>query len=522
MTGYYIRNLYERVSSVLNEDIAEEAAKLTGSLEDEVREIVKDLPFNKYLELGNAVETDDAEAAREILGLEAERDLENRDFGDEDFLDDEPYEGHGEEDELEEDIVEFPNKKIARDFKPGSRVRNISCDSAPRRIGTVAEVAVPAGDGKPALYYVKFPFSLRNYYIYGNDLEPVSESIEEADNPYQKVVPPSQEMPSKSLAQSQRGAQPTGNNASTTPDVQDLQPGDQIQVKDLTGKTVSVKVRQPNSPNDTIVVQGQEGQDHVIKKSDVVSIQSQQTNESEEKKYTCPECHGRKMVRRPYMGEMEWDTCPTCDGEGRILPKQDPFRAFSKGLGEELERMQKLAGVPMNEDQSKMYDHKNEWLRDAERKGYLVEPSGDDKLIAHQDGIEKGVWDPRYGGFGMGIFFESTLKEGLADVKNLRVGQDNDGKWYVYRMPSKLKMSKGYDSREEAESKYTSFARGKYGVNETASAGATGAGSVATAPTAFQTMISRNASIYGNTKAERPAPKKRKKNPEANTRSKKS
>ena len=53
-----------------------------------------------------------------------------------------------------------------------------------------------------------------------------------------------------------------------------------------------------------------------------------------------------------------------------------------------------------------MTNSKAEWLQTAQRLGYDVEDSGDDKLIAHTDGAERGCWDPNYGGAGFGWFLQ--------------------------------------------------------------------------------------------------------------------
>lgn len=45
-----------------------------------------------------------------------------------------------------------------------------------------------------------------------------------------------------------------------------------------------------------------------------------------------------------------------------------------------------------------------DWRKHAERQGYTCEHGGDGKIIAHENGEEKGVWDPRYGGSGHGWF----------------------------------------------------------------------------------------------------------------------
>ena len=48
------------------------------------------------------------------------------------------------------------------------------------------------------------------------------------------------------------------------------------------------------------------------------------------------------------------------------------------------------------------YNTFEEWTAAAKRKGLVIENGGDGKLIAHDDGDEKGWWDPKYGGAGFG------------------------------------------------------------------------------------------------------------------------
>ena len=48
------------------------------------------------------------------------------------------------------------------------------------------------------------------------------------------------------------------------------------------------------------------------------------------------------------------------------------------------------------------YNRYEEWLCDATNLGYEIENGGDNKMIAHNDGDEKGWWDPNYNaGFGV-------------------------------------------------------------------------------------------------------------------------
>lgn len=48
------------------------------------------------------------------------------------------------------------------------------------------------------------------------------------------------------------------------------------------------------------------------------------------------------------------------------------------------------------------FNHYTEWKEEAERRGYTIETSGDNKIIAHINGDEKGWFDPVYAGSGFG------------------------------------------------------------------------------------------------------------------------
>ena len=67
----YISNLEEKVSTVLNESLVADAAELVGIEEEDAEERIKGLSFANYIELGNAIDLEDAETVREILSTVA-------------------------------------------------------------------------------------------------------------------------------------------------------------------------------------------------------------------------------------------------------------------------------------------------------------------------------------------------------------------------------------------------------------------------------------------------------------------
>lgn len=46
-----------------------------------------------------------------------------------------------------------------------------------------------------------------------------------------------------------------------------------------------------------------------------------------------------------------------------------------------------------------------DWESYAKQSGWEIEGDGGGKLVAHLDGEEKGLWDPKYGGSGFGWFY---------------------------------------------------------------------------------------------------------------------
>ena len=47
------------------------------------------------------------------------------------------------------------------------------------------------------------------------------------------------------------------------------------------------------------------------------------------------------------------------------------------------------------------YNRYYDWLKEATARGYSIENGGDNKMIAHIDGVEYGWYDPNYcSGFG--------------------------------------------------------------------------------------------------------------------------
>ena len=65
----YIKNLEDQTQSVLAEDVAKDAAEVSGLDPDAVSDAVAGLNFASYLELGNAIANEDGELVRELLNI---------------------------------------------------------------------------------------------------------------------------------------------------------------------------------------------------------------------------------------------------------------------------------------------------------------------------------------------------------------------------------------------------------------------------------------------------------------------
>jgi hypothetical protein len=101
------------------------------------------------------------------------------------------------------------------------------------------------------------------------------EKVEEADNPYAapKAAPATTAIPPQSAASSIDAlAQPTDTATDVDTEehqrkeVDDLAVGDDIEVIDIDGDPTAVTVRNPRGPGETIIVQTDKGEEHIIKK----------------------------------------------------------------------------------------------------------------------------------------------------------------------------------------------------------------------------------------------------------------
>lgn len=101
-----IENLYDKTEHLLNESIIGDVADLLGVEADFVEKEIENLSFADYLELGNAVSVGDKELAQEILGLDGEVDEVSAFDADDDEDEDENDTGVNFVDQLEGDYDE--------------------------------------------------------------------------------------------------------------------------------------------------------------------------------------------------------------------------------------------------------------------------------------------------------------------------------------------------------------------------------------------------------------------------------
>jgi len=301
--GKYIKNLEDATQSVLREGIADGLAKLLGIKEEEATNIIDSLSFSEYLELSNAVDIEDRQAAIDILdstgpipaqgksnavkqagkeqgidvvdlSLSEDDEYEHQstllcnscgsdgydDWGntcvscggkgrltlDGEYIDDDAFERAHGYDEVEEDnkLLDVPTPTLGELAKKH--------DVALADLGVQLTKGIKAelehtSDRKIAKEIALDHLNeLPDYY---DRLE----AVEEADNPF--ATPASAEVSAGDDDVSTLGATP----------VDDLRTGDDIEVIDIDGDPAAVTVKQPKAPGDTLIVQTDKGEEHIVK-----------------------------------------------------------------------------------------------------------------------------------------------------------------------------------------------------------------------------------------------------------------
>ena len=335
-----IKNLFTQTEAILLEGLVDNAAKLAGIEKDVAQDIIKELNFTDYLELGNAIDIEDAETVKKILNVtkvaepNEEFDLEedHPDPNDEhqntllcNLCGSQGYDRHGntctkcggqgrvtldgemitgEEFDLEEDhnerrfyVSNFPN------VRGRYKITAISKDKAGVYDISMGENGVWY-DPKNTNNRLKFTDNQAKpmtadwiYYIMNiKSLEEADESSElgkpgsiASDKPGAKIVdgpvtPPSATKPlgAKSPPTIPKipevpkipGEEQNQDLDMEYKEVNDLQIGDEIEVSDIGGEPIMVKIMSTNGPNSTILVRGEEQTDHMIKKDSILTTPS--------------------------------------------------------------------------------------------------------------------------------------------------------------------------------------------------------------------------------------------------------
>ena len=243
----YIRNLEESVSSVLNESLVTDAAELLGIEQEEAEDRIKGLSFANYLELGNAIDMEDVETAREILGTVAP---------------------------IEESVMDEGKllNKPTPTLKALAKKHDMPLSDMGIQLNKGIKVELEhTGDRLVAKEIALDHLNeLPDYYDRLKKME--KSPVKEADNPFASA--PSQGSSVDALAKqndqtSQSSTQGSEDTTLGRKDVEDLMVGDDIEVIDIDGDPTPVTVKTARGPGDTLVVQTDKGEEHIVKKQAV-------------------------------------------------------------------------------------------------------------------------------------------------------------------------------------------------------------------------------------------------------------
>ena len=250
----YIKNLEDQI---LIEGLADDAAEVSGLDSDAVGKAVTALDFAAYLELGNAVNVEDADRIREILNI-SEVVPEDPVLGEIDLE---------EDDEHPED--QFPHEDTLLCSLCGSQGYD-DWGNTCTRCGGQGRLTL---DGE---YIANEAFEL----AYGYD-----EIISEADNPSAPataapvptaIQPPSAGSTIDALAKPADTAADNDDDddedeVQQRKEVDDLQIGDEIEVADIDGQPAAGRVLNIHGPGNTIVITGKDDKEHMIHKDSILS-----------------------------------------------------------------------------------------------------------------------------------------------------------------------------------------------------------------------------------------------------------
>jgi hypothetical protein len=253
----YIKNLEDQTHSVLAEDVAKDAAEVSGLDPDIVSDAVAGLNFASYLELGNAISNQDGELVRELLNIS-------------DVVPEEP---------IEEDI--FDEDKLLN--KPTPTLKDLAKkhDRSLAAMGSQLAKGIKAEKEHTTDMLVAKEIALDHLNELPDYYDRL-EKMEEADNPsapakatptQPAVTPPSAGSSIDALAQPADTAVDKDNQEvqQGRKEIDDLQIGDEVEVADIDGQPAAGRVRNTRGPGDTLVITGKGNEEHMIRKDSILS-----------------------------------------------------------------------------------------------------------------------------------------------------------------------------------------------------------------------------------------------------------
>ena len=201
------------IESVLRESLVDDAAELVGIESEDAEARISGLSFANYLELGNAIEMEDEETAKEILGTVSP--IEN---------------------EIEEEFISGRSSSNAKNYlRKGGNDQQFKW-------------RIELNNGKVLLRWADSRYNATHGQISPEQhiigVKSVKKiKVEEADNPYAApkaapapaaATPPSAGSSIDALAQPNNTSQDIDNEANQRKEVDDLAVGDDIEVIDIT------------------------------------------------------------------------------------------------------------------------------------------------------------------------------------------------------------------------------------------------------------------------------------------------
>jgi len=317
----YIKNLEDKTQSVLAEDVAADAAELSGLDADAVSDAVDSLNFASYLELGNAITNQDGELIRELLNISDI--VPNEPIADVGSIEEDRYEDETDEciacsqpgyqsglnlygetclncagrgrvrkdgsyidDEWEEKIYSLDQADLEEEKlldKPTPTLKDLvkKHNVSLHDIGVQLAKGIKAEKEHTTDMLVAKEIAL-DHLSELPDYYDRLEKMEEADNPsapavaspaQQAATPPSAGSSIDALAQPADTATEVDDQEiqQARKEIDDLQIGDEIEVADIDGQPAAGRVRNLAGPGDTLVITGKGNEEHMVRKDSILS-----------------------------------------------------------------------------------------------------------------------------------------------------------------------------------------------------------------------------------------------------------